>query len=482
MSAFARALLVGLVALSASGCVDPKKDPLPIEGSTYRISRKSTPVTNEQSQVEIKILTSRDECAQQLGLMGQDLEDCIPRVDRATGETTLSFTLKDSTLGTPVLLPLHQEQVLISHMDRKMQSAGEYELIPRDPLQTGQLFILLIDGSGSMYENDGERAKKVYQALLNKQVVERFFAKSDTARNGVVLLRFSNEVQGLDGGPAQVLTKPAQYKQMVQGHLMQRSGGYTHLYSAVEYAVTDLLGEPAIREWLQVNMAEPTVVLITDGFNNETAQDVCADNVPRLEHTLDVLRQARGAAGQSRPTLFTVGLGKAIRSRYTYEKNRKLNGRELCGPHGDRRINNDLENYGIDNVSLTWLAEEGGGSSFVKSRPKGLAEVFQAAAAERYRWYTARYRLDGFYHRQSYFVRISLLAYAVASSTVDIHPSGWLDAPSGEVAADQWTRPGSMGRALAFLMPLLGGLLLLSYLGPAVFNARRAIFRRARKR
>lgn len=477
-----RALAWVALALALSSCVDPKKDPLPIEGSTYRISRKSEPVINEQSQVEIKILTSRDDCAQQLGLMGEELEACLPHVDRATGETRLSFTLKDSTLGTPVLLPLAQDQVLISHMDRKMQSAGEYELIPREPLQTGQLFILVIDGSGSMYENGGERAKKVYQALLNKNVIEKFFAKANTARNGVVLLRFSNEVKGLDGGPARVITKSGEYKQLVQTHLMQPSGGYTHMYDAAAYAMTDLLGEPAIRDWLQVNLAEPTVILLTDGFNNEGAADTCADNVSRLESSLEVIRQARGAAGSSRPTLFTVGLGRSIRARYEFDKNKKLSPRELCGPHAERLINGDLEKYGIDNVSLTWLAQEGGGQSFVKNRPKGLTEVFYAAAAERYRWYTARYRLDGFYHRQSYFVRISLLAYSVASSTVEIYPSGWIDAPTGTVGEDQWTRPSDLGRATAVAMPVLGGLLLLGFASPAFFNARRVIFRRAKKR
>jgi len=129
------------------------------------------------------------------------------------------------------------------------------------------------------------------------------------------------------------------------------------------------------------------------------------------------------------------------------------------------------------------MADVGGGTSFVKRNHKGLAQVFQAAAAERYEWYSVRYRVDGFYHRQAYESRINLLSYAYASTTIKVHPSGWLDAPSPRrQGTETFSSPTPFRASVAFLMPILGVLVLITYLGPALFNARRAIFRRARNK
>lgn len=472
-----------LAALILGGCANPQVDARPIEGTTYRISRSSTPVTNETSRVEVKILTGRDDCEQQLQLTGDDLEACLPRVDRATGETTLSFLLKDSTMGVPLWYPLNRDQVIVSHNDRKASSRGEYELIPHGARRTGQLFILVIDGSSSMYEGEPSGADQVYDALRAPRVVRTFFPEGADYRTGVVLLRFTSDVHSIDGGDIEILTRPKAYKNQLVA-LKQRSGGFTHLYEAAAYAATDLLRQEAISSWLQVNNAEATIVLLTDGFNNEHGSDTCATNVPRLEAVLETLRGARATPEQPhlRPTLYTVGFGRPILRDYEFDRQGDLNVRTLCRGNGDETINNGLERRGIDNASLEWLADAGGGLAFVRHNADGLADVFDAAAAERYQWYTARYRIDGFYHRQSYTVRVSLAAYAVASSTVDIYPSGWFDAPSGIPQEDQWSRTPPVRKGLTFLMPLLGLLVLVRFLGPALFNARRAIFRRARRR
>jgi hypothetical protein len=133
---------------------------------------------------------------------------------------------------------------------------------------------------------------------------------------------------------------------------------------------------------------------------------------------------------------------------------------------------------------MKWIAEAGGGLSFVKRNSKGLAEVFEKAAATRYRWYEVWYRVpDSFYHRRSFEVELQLLAFEQAITRVRIHPSPWLDAPPGErKLGGRWHHPAAFRRTLSLLMPVLGVLILLTFVGPAWFNARRAVFRRARPR
>ena len=475
--------VLALLLLGLAAC-QPDPFPAPIEGTAYRIS-KDEPAG--QSEVTIDILVSRDEC---VNAKVSDVERCVPFADRAAGELRLAFELRDPSTSETLFRALDKESVRVEQDDKSQNL--EVEFIPHEPMNAGQLFILVIDGSGSMQEVDAQgrkRIDKVYTALMDDGVIDGFFPEGNT-NTGVVLLRFSDKVVGLDGGAPQILKTPRDYRQMVQTHLLKPSGGYTHLYDALKYAVTDLLAVQSIKRFLVVNSAEPTVVMLTDGFNNEAADDTCGTNAERLQEALELVREVRKAGTTIPPTVYSVGLGQPYNAKQQKPDgfNQRVTVPGLCGPYGDRLIDAGsemcLEDYGIDHISLEWMAESGGGRSFVKRDPKGLAAVFKETSAVRHRWYEVRLRVpDSFYHRKSFEVELSLQTVARAASTVMIHPHPFLDAPSGTREADDaWVLPTPLRRSLALLLPILGVLVTLMFVGPATFNVRRAIFRRARPR
>ncbi len=477
-----RCLVWGSVCASwAAGC-QTAEFPAPIVGSTYRIEEEVPAVGSE---VRVDLLTTYTECANTV--VADPITDCLPRADRSSGELRLAFKLRD-TAGAEqdVVRAISADQIRVTH-DRSTQA--DVELIPHEPKDSGQLYILLIDGSGSMHDNDQERIRKVYSALLKPSVVDGFFPKFNS-KTGVVLLTFNDGVRGLDGGSPRVITDADVYRDEVRNHLLNRSGGYTHLFKAVRYAMTELPELPQIRDWLLPNSASATLIVLTDGFNNEERNDACGDNAPRLQETLELVREVRtNVGGAVRPTVYTVGLGQPYRpvpkDGIPSLVNQQVTAVNLCGPrYMDTRIDGGLEEQGIDHVSMRWLAEAGGGLSFVKRNSKGLAEVFEKASATRYRWYEVWYRVpDSFYHRKSFQVELQLLAFDRALSTVKIHPNPWLDAPPGDrKLGSRWHIPAPFRRTLALIMPILGVLVLLNFSGPAWFNARRAVFRRARPR
>ncbi|MEQ1506755.1 MAG: vWA domain-containing protein [Myxococcota bacterium] len=454
--------------------------PAPIVGSTYRIDDD---VPAEGSEIRVDVMTTRDACAE---AKVTDIDACLPRADRASGELHFAFRLRDPTSLSDLPRAIGADQIRVTH-DKSTQS--DVQLIPHEPMVSGQLFVLLIDGSGSMFENDGERIRKVYSALLAPSVIAGFYpedAAGGRAKTGVVLLRFGEAVVGLDGGPPTVLETREAYTAAIKQNLLRTSGGYTHLYDAVSYAVTDLLEVERIHTFLTIKAAEPTVIVVTDGFNNEAGDDTCATNAPRLQKVVDVVRDARTSqGGTTRPTVYTVGLGIPYRKGDKPEGlNRQVTPHDLCGKYEEYRIDGVLDKAGLDHVSMRWLAEAGGGGSFVKSKSKGLAEVLQKASATRYRWYEVWYRVpESFYHRKSFDVQLQLLALDRAFTTFAVHPGGWLDAPTGEHGrGERWHATSPFRRTFAVVMPVLGLLVLLSYVGPASFNTRRALFRRARPR
>ncbi|HHO53491.1 MAG TPA: VWA domain-containing protein [Deltaproteobacteria bacterium] len=468
-------VLFGLGLWLAVGC-QTEEFPAPIEGSAYRIT-DDTPA--EGSEIWIDMFPNRRACANAKVV---EIEDCLPRADRASGELRVSFDLKDPQSSLELSRALSKEQLMVTQ-DGSAQD--DFELIPHDPVITGQLFILLIDGSGSMYADDQERIRKVYSALLRPSVIQGFFPEGNR-KTGVVLLRFSSKVSGIDGGAPKILRSPEEYEASIRDHLLQRSGGYTHLYEAVQYAVTDLLRLEEIERFLTVKAAEPTLVVLTDGFNNEDRRDTCADNVPRLQRTIDLLREVRAnEGGATRPTVYTVGLGVRYREENKPKGlNRPVTTQGLCGRYGDYPIDPSLEDAGIDHVSMQWIAEAGGGYSFVKRKPRGLADVFEAASATRHRWYELWYRVaDSLWHRRSFDVEIQLRSRERALTKFTVLPSPWLDGPTGqhELGAP-WHTPTPFRHTFVVLVPALGLLLSLQFLGPAFFNARRAILRRARPR
>jgi len=450
--------------------------PAPVPGSAFRIG-EDRPAA--KAQLRVDVLSNARECAE---AAVDDVSACLPRVDRGTGEVHLSFLLRDPVSSTALSRALRDGDVRIT-MDGAVQE--EMQLIPHEPTASGQLFILLIDGSGSMYEDDQARIRKVHSALLKPSVIDGFFPEHNS-KTGVALLKFNDKVRGIDGGVPRIVTTREEYIAAVNTHLMRPSGGYTHLYDAVMYSVTELLSVSEIDQFLKVSGAAPTVIVLTDGFNNERGSDLCSDNAPRLQRVLDRLREVRGShGGHTRPTVYTVGLGLRYRKGdKPTGLNRAVTARDLCGKLADYRIDGGLEDVGIDHVSLKWIAEAGGGATFVRQKPKGLAEVFERAAATRYRWYEVWYRVvDSLYLRRSFEVQVQVLAWERAFTEVTLMPSPWLDGPGGHsVAGSRWHTSTPSRHSLAVLLPALGLLLFLGFLGPAFFNARRAILRRARPR
>jgi hypothetical protein len=463
-------LLLGLL-----GC-QTDKYPVPIAGTTYRIDEDKP---DPKSDVVLDLLTSWSDCAEAKVV---DMEACLPRADRSSGELHFSFRLRDPVSLIELSRSLEQDQILIVHDGREQ---AEIELIPHEPVGTGQLYVIVLDGSGSMFENGGERIRKVYSALLAPSVIKNFYPEGNS-KTGVVLLRFTDKVVGLDGGPPRVLDSAEEYRTMVERHLLTSSGGYTHMYSAVKYAVTDLMDSNVIRTFTTISGAEPSVIVISDGFNNEKATDLCKDNVPRLQETVDVIRNVRTSTGNVlRPTVYGVGFGRPfIKMSKPKGLSVPITPDNLCDRYAEERIDGRLETIGIDHISLQWIAEAGGGRSFVKDKAKELAEVLATAAATRYRWYEVWYRVpDGFYHRKSFDIQLQLQGSVRAASTVRVHPHGWLDAPTATRDPNlRWHTPTPFRHTFTVLMPALGTLVLLVYIGPAVFNTRRALFRRARPR
>jgi hypothetical protein len=448
--------------------------PAPIRNTTYRISQDEPA---QGSEIRIDVLGTWDECAE---AKVTDMEACLPWADRASGELHFAFILRDPQVQSELARFIAPDQLTVTH-DKSAQA--DFQLIPHEPVSAGQLFVVLIDGSASMFENDGDRIRKVYTALLTKSVIDGFFPAGNS-KTGVVLLRFAQTVTGIDGGPPKVLRDRKEYEEAVRTHLLTRTGGYTHLYDAVKYAVTEMLDVASIQQFLATRVAQPSIVLVTDGFNNQAAADKCADNAPRLQSAIEVVREVRTSqGGATRPTVFTVGLGLPYsKGKKPEGLNRQVTPRGLCGIYEDYRIDGVLDKAGIDHISMEWIAEAGAGRSFVKRKAKGLAQVLEVAAATRYRWYEVWYRVpESFYHRRSFEVGLQLVASDRAQTMFVVHPGGWLDAPTGARAEGaRWHAPTPFRHTFAVVMPVLGLIVLLVYFGPAVFNTRRALFRRAR--
>ena len=442
------------------------------------------------SELELRIFEDRGDCVAG-GVEEGSEPSCTPWVGRGAGEVRLGFQTRWD--GQPFPLPLASEHVKVIHQGAEVlhgQSGMEVELIPHDPRPANQLFVLVIDGSGSMNEVDADgvsRIDKVRKSLLKEKVVDGFFPEDKSVKTGVVLLTFTEKVKPV-GGELQVLRDRRSFRTLVRNEL-STLGGWTHLYDAVEYATGDLMKESVIQQWLGANDALPTVVVLTDGFNNEQASDTCGDNAPRLSELLDHLQTVRRGQKidmRQRPSVYTVGLGRPVGARIALAeddlRSTEVKKRTLCGKRVGMRIDGDLERYGIDKVSLDWIAAAGGGFSFVKQDPDGLAEAFSGAAAERYRWFELRYRVDPFYLRRSFTTKVRLNAFADAEASLLFEPSGWLDAPTGETGEDGWSQPAPFRRTAALVLPVIAALLGIGYGNAALYNAFRALFRRRRRR
>lgn len=470
------ALALGLLTALGSGCAD---DLTPVVGTAIRVG---TPEVKTGTELTLKIFTNEGDCLNAVD--PDDVPLCLPHVDRASGEVRLGIQFR---LDTDVFyMPLGAENLRVIHQGTEVQdgqNGQRYTIIPHEPKSTPQLFILVIDGSSSM--NEDGRMEKVRQALLMPAVKEAFFPEGGTT--GVVIMTFTDGKPQPLGGTLQVITDVQTYTKMIRRELRVLQG-YTHLYDAVTYATGELLQNPEVKRFIDLQVAAPTIIALTDGFNNVAHDDLCSTNAPRLTTLLKHLTKTRTAEDvnlNSRPTVFSVGLGRPLRGSFKLPDSRgpsqEVTPGQLCGKFVNRVIDGDLERYGIDNPSLSWIADAGGGFSFVKSSREGLGEAFQAAAAKRYTWFEVRYRVDPFYLRRSFSTRMRLLNYATAESSVKIYPSAWLDAPPGVLAEDGWHVPQTYLHTATVAVPALGVVVVLTYLSAAIFNTRRALFRRGRR-
>ncbi len=472
----ARSLGVGIVlGLLATGC---GQDMRLIPDSTTRVGR---PQVVPGTELELRIFSTLAECRSAVSPDVLDL--CMPYVDRANGEVRLGFQFRLD--GEVFPLPLASEHIKIGHLGRELQGGGvnTVSVVPHDPVRSAQLFILMIDGSSSM--NKGGRMEKVRKALLMPEVVDAFFP--DDVKTGVVVFQFTDRGPRPLGGRLQVFESRKEYRSMIRSDLRVLSG-YTHLYDAITYATGDFLKRSDIQDLLTLHQMTPTVVALTDGFNNIRSGDTCGDNASRLSALLAHLEQVRapenGTDPGRRPSVYTVGLGRPLRPAFELgaDVGTSVSPRQLCGSRKvNRRINGDLENKGIDNASLSWIARVGGGQSYVRQDRKGLGQAFRGAAASRYHWFEARYRTHPFHLRRSFRTTLRLISFATAEASVVLTPSAWLDAPPGVKGEQGWTEQRPYRYIFVLLMPAFGMLLLLSYLGAATFHARRAMFMKVRQ-
>jgi hypothetical protein len=475
----ALALLLAATVLLLAGCAAELQ---PVRGSALRVSR---PEVAKGTDLTLQILTEPSQCG---NLAEAEPEDCLPWVDRASGEVHLAFQFKSGSDVWPMALEKDHLQVLHQgSIVQEGQNQQRYTLIPHDPDRPDQLFVMLIDASGSMNEPPGApRIQRVVDALLQDSVIDAFFPEN--GNTGLVMLQFSDKFVRPVGGEMKVIKKD-EYKRLVRREL-RADGGWTNLYQAVEYATDDLLQDvPAVRKFLESTSGPPTVIVLTDGFNNQERRDTCATNAGKLEYLVARLEQARGEGGGGggdvpfveRPRVFTVGLGRPFRLKFELpERLSAVSPEALCGRYQDELIDGSLETRGIDNASLEWIAAVGGGDSFVQTKSDGLGEAFRAAAAAQYQWFEVRYALDPFWLRRSFKTTLRLNAFAEAEASVVLHPSAWFDPPPGLAAADGWARPASLARTITLLLPLLGLLVASSFVSPAVFNARRILSGRLR--
>ena len=449
-----------------------------IANTTTRVAR---PEVKGGTELELRIFTDERECRAKV--QPDELHLCMPYVDRANGEVRLGFQLRLD--GDTFPLPLSSEHIKVGHLGRELQGAGlknPVKIVPHDPIRAPQLFVLLIDGSSSMSQK--RRMDKVRNALLTPEVVQAFFPED--VKTGVVVFQFTNGRPVPLGGRLQVIESRREFKQQIRS--LRPLSGYTHLYDAITYATGEFLEQQAIQDILTQFEMTPTIVALTDGFNNMSRADTCGTNAKRLSTLLEHLQMVRspetGLDPRRRPSVYTVGLGRPLRSRFALPRDAgaQVNARQLCGKRFvNRRIDGDLENLGIDNASLDWIAKVGGGASYVRQDRKGLGTAFQAAAAARYHWFEVRYQVDPFYLRRNFRTTLRLVSFATGEASIEIFPSAWLDAPPGARTADGWSQQRPYRSILILLIPMLGLLLTLSTAGAAVYHAKRAMFMRVRQ-
>ena len=485
------------------GCTPDDVDTIPYSTARIGISKKLS-----KGETTLKMYHNQEECSDLIAALNyrrpstdkmpkelQSIEErnCLPWFDRKNGEVQLSFSLLyEQNEEDPIALPLEKEYVQVAHNNRDLDKTEDtlVELIPHEPILGSQLYLLVIDASGSMNTVDEApkngrtektRMDKVRQALLSSSVQKSFFPEG--SNNRLVIYTFTAGKPQPLGGTFRLISSKKQYKSLIRTHL-QASSGYTHLYDAIGFGIDQLKKNKKIKNFLSVQEAAPTLLVLTDGFNNISQSDTCKSNAEPLQELVEKISQTQDPEKSllTRSRVFTVGLGRKIRKKVRFPSNyaERVDPKTLCGKFRNVRIDGDLENRGIDNVSLEWIAKVGGGQSFVSKNKKGLANAFVQAAALRYKWFELRYKVSPTWLRETFVSKIQIKTLASATSEITIYPHAWLDAPNGKLREDGWTDPRQPYYSSVLFTNVVGGLLLLSILGAAFFNIRRNVMGRLR--
>ena len=448
-----------------------------ISGSTIRVGK---PVTKGQSGAyALQIFDTEDDCGKADSIVDAERDACLPFVDRATGTVRLAYQLRVDGNAAP--MSLRPDSITVLHNDSKPSSKDEerVSIIPHQPSSTGNLYILLIDGSGSMAIVDGAdgltRMDKLRSALLRKDVADAFFG-DDGAASEVSLVVFRGESREPLGGKW-VIRDREEFRRLIRDEL-QVGSGYTFLYQAVYYGAVGIAEVPEIRSAIENRGLAPTVIALTDGFNNERPSDVCADNAPRLATLLEKLQDVRLGKGSRgyQPEVFTVGLGKRAWKAFKVPEGLAVAPAQLCQGFGQYPINGGVEERGVDNAALAWIAKVGNGESYVEKTAAGLADAFKAAAQKRYMWFEVRYKVDPFHLRRGFDVTIRLTQPYQVEATVPIYPNAWVDGPPGIPGADGWPAAAPFRATIVVLVTVLSLVAAWTYLPASVFNVRRALF------
>ncbi len=474
-----RALLLALLALTAC-------EPSPLVALPETTTRVAAPQSQNEGQQELTmhIFADRDECAGAVD--PKDVDLCMPYVDRATGQVRVAFQIRVD--GEKWAIPLPEDGIEIFHKKHEVKAGGlkDFSVVPHDPQRSPQLFVLLIDGSGSMAIVDDAsgrtRMDKLKAALLDPDVVDAFFPTGTST--AVVPLTFAGAGQPTPLGGKWLVTNRKEYRQLIRDTL-QVGAGYTYLYNAVDFGTSTLLEMPEIKAAIDNKKMQPTLIVLTDGFNDQTSDETCGANAPLLQtllKKLDNVRKGETVSITARPVVYTVGLGVKAWRNLELPQDTDVKPHDLCRALADERIDGDVENRGVDNAALGWIARTGGGASYVKRDAEGLAEAFKAAAATRYGWFEVRYKVDPYYLRRTFETKVRLTTLFRTDATIQFSPSGWFDAPPGVVADDGWARPPVFRASLGLVMPALALFVTLGYLPSAWFNVKRALFGRMVRR
>jgi hypothetical protein len=487
------ALLALLGATPAAGAENdpPEKPMIPIEGSAWRLSEPYE--QPDADRFKLHVFRDRADCNGRIDPAQADA--CVPWINAAKREMHFAFRLIDPNLaGVPMALNEGRVALALGGKVGAIEvPADQFELVPHEAAGRGQLFVLLIDRSGSMYTGSKDRRptmERVVQALVAPVTVDAFFPPEAGLRVGVMLLTFTDTVQGVDGEPleeVEILRDPDEYRVAVD-HLLDQPGstGWTHLYDSVQTTLDRALSRTEVSQVVQLTKSEPVLVVLTDGFNNVAATDTCGTNEKGLGGVLESLRANQGGVGR-RATTFTVGFGEPFRPEFRLPSTppRFPTAANVCGDAVDTRIDGTLDARGIDNVSLAYMAEAGGGRTYAGTDSRALARFLADAGTRLYRWYEVRARLEEG-EQQRFRTRIPLRLNVRFPRQVEsrfvLFPNPYVDGPPGSPGAGGgFAGPGDLRQTTAELVLGLGATFALFVLAIGGYHLRRAVIRMARR-